>query len=115
MSHIIDQALDILKDAGPEYGKGFSSHGTMAAEALLALGRDEAIIPWVQKYRKRLPDIPESRHFIDGEHFHEAMGDILRFVDWTLFFEQELSAEHWHSVLNRWMPRLMQGMIGAAY
>jgi hypothetical protein len=115
MSHIIDQALDILKDAGPEYGKGFSSHGPMAAEALLALGRDEAIIPWVQKYRKRLPDIPESRHFIDGKRFHEAMGDILRFADWTLFFEQELSAAPWSSVLNRWVPLLMQGTIGAAY
>jgi len=115
MSHIIDQALDILKDAGPEYGSGFSSHGPMAAEALLALGRDEVILPWVQKYRKRLPHIPESRHIIAGERFHEAMGDVLRFADWALFFEQELSAEPWRSVLNRWVPRLMQGIIGAAY
>jgi hypothetical protein len=44
MSHIVDQALDILKDAGPEYGNGFSNHAPMAAEALLAVGREDAII-----------------------------------------------------------------------
>jgi hypothetical protein len=115
MSHVIDQALDILKDTGPEYGNGFSSHGPMAAEALLALGRDDVIIPWVQKYRKRLPNYPESRHIIDQERCHEAMGDIRRFADWTLFFEKELRKEPWRSALNKWAPRLMQGMIGAAF
>ena len=115
MNHIIDQALDILKDAGPEYGNGFSSHGPMAAESLLALGRDDVIIPWVQKYRKRLPDYPESRDIIDRERYHEAMGDIHRFADWVLFFEKEFRAEHWRSVLNRWVPRLMPGMVGAAF
>ncbi len=115
MSHVIDHALDILKDAGPEYGKGFSSHGPMAAEALLALGRDDVIIPWVQKYRKRLPAYPYSRDSIARERYHEVLGDIRRFADWTLFFEKELSAEPWRSVLNTWAPRLMQGMIGAAF
>ena len=115
MSSIIDQALDILKYAGPEYGNGFSNHGPMAAEALLALGREDAIISWVQKYRKRLPAYPESHDIIDRERYLEAMGDIRRFADWTLFFEKELGTQPWGSVLNTWVPRLMQGMIGAAF
>ncbi|MEN6487412.1 MAG: questin oxidase family protein [Smithella sp.] len=115
MSSIIDQALDILQDTGPEYGNGFSNHAPMAAEALLVLGREDAIISWVEKYRKRLPAYPASREIIDQERFQEALGDIRRFADWTLFFEKELSTEPWGSVLNTWVPRLMQGMVGAAF
>lgn len=115
MDHVIDQALDILKDAGPEYGNGFSNHGPMAAEALLALGRDDVIIPWVLKYRKRLPSYPVSQENIDSENIPEAMGEIRRFADWTVFFEKELGEEPWCSVLNRWVPRLAPGMIGAAF
>ena len=115
MSNIIDQALDILQDASPEYGNGFSNHAPMAAEALLALGREEVIIPWVQRYRRRLPAYPASHEIIDGEKFQEALGDIRRFADWALFFEKELDADSWSSVLNTWAPRLIPGMVGAAF
>ncbi len=115
MSHIIDQALDILKDTSPEYGNGFSNHAPMAAEALLAMGREDAIITWVQKYRRRLPAYPASHEVIDRERFQEALGDIRRFADWAWFFEKELGAEPWGSVLNTWAPRLVQGMVGAAF
>jgi len=115
MNRVMDQALEILKDAGPEYGKGFSNHGPMAAEALLALGRDDDVLPWVLKYRKRLPSCPVSRDQIDTENYTHAMGDIGRFADWTLFIEKELREEPWRAVLNRWVPRLAPGMIGAAF
>ena len=38
----IDEMLDLLSYAGAELGSGNANHGPMAAEALFALGRDEA-------------------------------------------------------------------------
>jgi hypothetical protein len=62
----------------------------MAAEALLTLEQKDVIIPWVQKYRKRLPGYPENLDIINGERWHEAIGDIHRFADLTLFFKKQL-------------------------
>ena len=115
MGSIIDQALDILRDTAPEYGKGFSNHAPMAAEALLALGREDAIISWVEKYKRRLPAFPAGREIIERNRWQEALGDIRRFADWALFFEEELNAEPWGSVLSAWVPRLLPGMVGAAF
>ena len=55
---VMDEALGLLEDFGPEYGPGFSSHGPMAAEALLALGRGDAVVDWVTDYRRRLRGNP---------------------------------------------------------
>src|SRR3989442_4733817 len=56
----IDEALEMLSDTGPEWGYGelqaLSNHGPMGAEALCALGRDEAVVPWVERYKRRLQD-----------------------------------------------------------
>ena len=40
---VIDEALTILQGYGPEYGGGLSNHAPMAAEALVALRRPEAL------------------------------------------------------------------------
>ena len=41
----IDEMLDLLSFAGAEFGSGAANHGPMAAEALFALGREEAVCP----------------------------------------------------------------------
>src|SRR3954452_13186475 len=52
---VLDEALERLQGFGPEYGpNGFSNHGPMAADALVHLGRGDAVIGWVDSYRKRL-------------------------------------------------------------
>lgn len=112
---VMDEALDLLEDAGPEYGPGFSSHGPMAAEALLALGREDAVIPWVAGYRKRLPGSPQPNHPVDSGYWFEALGSFGRYADWVACFEEELSEEGWRTVLNMWVPRLLPGMVGAAW
>ena len=38
-SEVLDDALEVLCDTGPEFGPGLSNHGPMAAEALYTLGR----------------------------------------------------------------------------
>ena len=54
----IDEMLDTLSFAGAEMVNGNANHGPMASEALFALGRDEAVLPWVEGYRNRLVDRP---------------------------------------------------------
>ena len=112
---VMDEALDLLGNAGPEYGPGFSNHAPMAAEALLALGRGDAVIDWVKAYRKRLPGSPEPGLPVFSGYWFEALGAIGRYADWVACFEEELRGEHWCTVLNMWVPRLLPGMVGAAW
>jgi|WetSurMetagenome_2_1015567.scaffolds.fasta_scaffold08873_5 hypothetical protein len=112
---VMDEALDLIGDAGPEYGPGFSSHGPMAAEALLAMGRGDAVIPWVKSYRERLQGSPPPGLPVFSGYWFEALGSIGRYADWLACFEEELRGEDWCTVLNMWVPRLLPGMVGAAW
>ena len=58
MSGPIDEALEVLEGAGPEYAAGMANHGPMAAEALYVLGRGDAAPDWARGYRKQLQDAP---------------------------------------------------------
>jgi hypothetical protein len=112
---VMDEALDLLESAGPEYGPGFSNHAPMAAEALLAMGRGDAVIPWVTGYRKRLPGNPEPGLPVFSGYWFEALGSIGRYADWVACFEEELRDEEWCTFLNMWVPRMLPGMVGAAW
>ena len=57
MAHdLLDGTYQRLSVTGPEYGGGLSNHGPMAAEALLRLGREDAIEGWVTEYMRGLED-----------------------------------------------------------
>ena len=112
---VMDEALGLLEDAGPEYGPGFSNHASMATEALLAMGRGDAVIPWVTAYRKRLAGNPEPGLPVFGGYWFEALGAIGRYADWVNCFDEELRDEDWCTILNIWVPRLLPGMVGAAW
>src|SRR3954451_23877685 len=48
---VLEDGLERLQGFGPEYGPaGFSNHGPMAADALVHLGRAEAVTRWVDAY-----------------------------------------------------------------
>ena len=113
MSATIDDALEILEGTGPEFGGGLSNHGPMAAEALLALGRDADVIAWTENYKRRLREHPESRNPI-GDDWQEALGDGKRVGDWIAFFDRQLAEAPWRDVLNVWAARLAPGIIAAA-
>jgi HAD superfamily hydrolase (TIGR01509 family) len=110
----LDGALTILDRFGEEYGGGLSNHGPMAAEALVALGRSEAVLPWVERYLGRLerPVPPTGR--IDPERYRGALGSASRLGDWRAFFENEVSEASVSSVLETWLPRLLPGFGGGA-
>ena len=72
MPDTIDDALEILHCTGPEFGGGLPNHGPMAAEAMVAMKRPDAVISWVESYKSRLQDRPEGRSPISREDWCEA-------------------------------------------
>jgi hypothetical protein len=109
-----EQALELLARTGPEYNGGLSNHGPMAAEALHALGRDDAVVGWAERYRRRLQDYPDAAKPIAESDWREALGDFSRVSDWAAFFNRELKESPWNSVLEKWVSRLAPGLVGAA-
>jgi hypothetical protein len=88
-SGAMEDALSVLADTGPEYHGGLANHGPMAAEALVALGRADAVMPWVTRYRTRLDLRPSGGRPIGGD-WREALGEHGRVTDWSVFFRREV-------------------------
>src|SRR5262249_12460523 len=57
MNLAMDEALERLRGRGPEMTTGMQSHGPMAAQALVALGRGDAA-QWADRYRRHLGLMP---------------------------------------------------------
>jgi hypothetical protein len=50
MSAALDEALERLRGLGAEMvGGGDPNHGPMAAEAMVALGRDDVVVAWADR------------------------------------------------------------------
>ena len=114
MAITIDEMLELLSFAGAEFGSGNANHGPMASEALFALGREDAVLPWVDEYRKRLTDRPTLSVAIPRADWREYLGDRERLGDWIEFFENELSEAPWQGVVRQWVPRLAPAVMAAA-
>jgi hypothetical protein len=110
----LDAVLERFASTGPEFGGGLSNHGPMASEALVALGRSDAVERWAEKYALQLGEHPESRNPIDRANWREALGDIARVGDWIPFFARETAEQPWRVVLEDWVPRLAPGIMAAA-
>jgi hypothetical protein len=110
----LDEALEILEPYGPEYRGGLTNHGPMAVEALCALARADAVIPWVDKYRKGLEPRPLPRGRIAAQDWRDLLGRESLVAEWMAFFENEMQDRPWREVLTTWVPRLAGGLIAAA-
>ncbi len=109
----MDEALTMLAPYGPSFRGGLSNHGPMTVEALVGLGREDAVLPWVERYRKRLEARPSTTRRITLETWREALGKGSRNRDWDEWFANELAEADWRDVLGVWMPRLAPGMAAA--
>src|SRR5215831_17452914 len=59
MKGTFDEALECLRGTGSEVADGGApNHGPMAAEALVALGRDDVVVAWARRYRRKLDAMP---------------------------------------------------------
>jgi len=85
----------------------------MAAEALIALGRAELVIPWVEQYKVQLDGFPAAHRPIAKDEWREALGDHRRVGDWVAFFDSELRDRRWPSVLDEWAIELAPGLVAA--
>lgn len=114
MAITIDEMLDLLSFAGAELVNGNANHGPMASEALFALGREDAVLPWVDEYRKRLTYRPSPSLPIPPGEWREHLGARERLGDWVELFENELSQAPWPEVVRLWVPRLAPAIMSAA-
>jgi len=111
---LLDDALETLAPYGIELRNGNSNHAPMVAEALCALGRPDAVMAWIARYRERMLPRPATDIGICRENWRAALGERARFADWSAFFGEELREGTWREVLDRWVERLAPGFCAAA-
>jgi hypothetical protein len=113
-NEVLDEGLTRLSATGPEFRGGLSNHGPMAAEAMVRLGRADAVEGWLDGYLRRLDDPPAPSDRISDQTWREALGAINRVADWQRYFRDQLAEDSWRDVLARWWPRLLPGLAAAA-
>ncbi len=111
----MEEALGLLAKTGPEYAGRLANHGPMAAEALVVLGRPDAVVPWVEIYRRRLYDHPPGGRPIDARAWREALGKGDRVGDWIVFFDRQVEERPWKEVLSEWAALFAPGVVAAAF
>ena len=110
----LDEALEALAGYDIALKNGNSNHAPMVAEALCEMGRPQAVIPWVSRYKERLLSRPAAGDAVHAETWRSALGQRERFADWAEFLSEELRQAPWPEVLDRWAGRLMPGFCAAA-
>ena len=112
----LDDALALISAYGPETTNGNFNHAPMVVEALCALGRPEAVMPWLERYQPRMTPRPPAVEAIRGEDRDAALGRRERFSDWDAHIAWDLHTgfEWWQHGLDAWAARLAPGYSAAA-
>ena len=76
----LDEALSLIAHYGPELDNGNFNHAPMVAEALCALGRPEAVMPWLERYQARMTPRQREVEPISAENCAAALGRRERFA-----------------------------------
>src|SRR5215831_15206670 len=107
MKSTFDEALERLRGTGSEVAGGAApNHGPMAAEALVALGRDD-VVAWAGRYRQKVDAMPSPSSLISAEGWSQAFGATDRFADWVAFFRAQMAEAPWRAVFREWIGRLL--------
>src|SRR5258706_15389794 len=69
----LDEALEMLRPYGTELHNGNSNHAPMAAEAMCMLGRSDAVIDWVDRYRNSLEPAGKPSSIIREPEWRQAL------------------------------------------
>jgi Questin oxidase-like len=109
----LDAAFEAIMPFDIALENGNSNHAPMVAEALCALGRPDAVAPWLDRYRVRMRPRPAPGERVAGD-WRAALGRRDRFADWAVFFAEELATARWPEVLDHWVERLAPGFAAAA-
>jgi hypothetical protein len=111
---VLDETLELMTAVGPDLNNGLSNHAPMAIEALCAMRRADAVLPWFEHYRRLLAPRRARVARLTDENWRAALGDQRRVEDWFEFFRNELEERAWPAVLDTWAARLAPGLIAAA-
>ena len=114
---ILSEAYQRLHRSGPEFGgdesgeNGLTNHGPMAVEVICRRGLEINVHRWLDRYIRRLTELPATADPITGATWRQALGGGPRRIgDWTAYFTQQLAEEPWRPVLATWWPRLLPGI-----
>jgi len=110
----LDDALDRLCGYGTELVNGNFNHAPMVAEALCAMGRPQAVMPWIERYQARLVARAPAGEPVSAAAWRGALGNRDRFPAWSALFAEELRDHAWREALDRWAGRLAPGISAAA-
>src|SRR5271154_5599677 len=110
----LDETLDLMAPMGPDLVNGFSNHAPMAIEAMCAMRRADAVMPWFEGYRASLAPRRARVARLTDESWRTALGDQRRTEDWFEFFRNEFEERPWTEVLDTWAARLAPGLMAAA-
>jgi hypothetical protein len=111
---VLDEGLSRIAATGPEFGGGLSNHAPMAAEALVRLGRSDAVEHWLDDYLRRLDEPPKASDRVTDQNWRDALGQMRRVADWEVYFRDQMADEPWRDVLAHWWPTLLPGLAAAA-
>ena len=112
MSGVLDEAYHRFRPTGPEWGEDqLTNHGPMAVEVLVRRGHAESVDRWVDRYIRRLDDLPAPGDRITDQNWRDALGDVRRVSDWAAYFADQLADRPWRDVLALWWPRLLPGIV----
>jgi hypothetical protein len=110
----LDETLEAMASMGPDLRNGFSNHAPMAIEALCAMRRPDAVMPWFERYRGSLAPRRARVARLTRQNWREALGDQRRTEDWFEFFRNEIEERPWPEALDTWAERLAPGLMAAA-
>ncbi len=111
---MMDEALEFLAPYGPDLANGLTNHAPMASEALVAMGRADAVMPWLEGYRRGLVPRTAAHGRIARDGWREALGREELFPEWNDFMAAELGEVPWREVLARWTARLSPAICASA-
>lgn len=114
---VFDRALDAVHETDDDFDQGpyegLSNHAPMAAEALVAMERLEAIPAFLAAYVPRLRPGREGQPIAPADR-PAALGDPARGADWVATYQAMLDHESPTAVVARELPLLAEGAASAA-
>jgi hypothetical protein len=110
----LDETLEVMAPMGPDLNNGLSNHAPMAIEAMCAMGRRDAVLPWFEGYRNLLAPRRPRVARLTNDNWRSGLGDQRRTEDWFEFFRNEIEERPWQAVLEDWVGRLAPGLMAAA-
>jgi hypothetical protein len=105
---VLDEMYERLAGTGPEFGgdeegnNGLTNHAPMAVEVLVRRGFEATVPCWVDRYVRRLIEMPHASEQIDDGAWREALGDGRRVGDWVGYFTRQVTERQWAEVLVEW-------------